>query len=296
MTTLLPTVDATHAAAVLRRWASEAGNRVGTQHAAEAINGYREWVGEALKALLLVLAGASLEELLLTYRYRVLTGAAPADYGVNQLAMLARDELQDQARAFSAAAEELERRKNLWTKRLASETGGGQAHAAVVDTNLLMIAGDRLREQDWNAALEVHRSDPIAIVVPLRVIKELDRHKTSPGSMNLGGKNSIPRRDLARKALIALESMLDGTFSGEPVLLNGEQLEAKTTTRALSLLPLVDEITHQGHADADAEIIDRAQSLVPFAKSVSLLTGDTGMLLQARTAGIRACRPDWVAL
>lgn len=296
MTSLLATTGVSNAIEALTRWSNEAGNRSGRQTAAEAINGYREWAAEALKALALTVSSSSMDELLFTARFRVLSTAAPADYGFDQLGMLARDELQDRAKAFKAAADELQLLGNMWDTRLGGEWSSKRGHAAVVDTNLLMVAGHGLREQNRNDALDLPRTDPVAIVVPLRVIKELDRHKTSAGAMDIGCEKPVLRRTLARRALIALEELLGDEITGQPVLLNEDALKAKRTSRPLWLLPLVDQPAPYALGDADAEIIDCALSLTPLANTVTLLTGDTGMLVQARAAGLKALRPEWVGL
>ena len=150
----------------------------------------------------------------------------------------------------------------------------------VCDTNVLVhgIAGP-LSGYDWHATVSRHQSETITVVIPAMVIDELDSLKRS-------GKQET--RSAARRALIQLDEHFASGNTSQPL----RTVPGGGTARITAYL---DDIEHVRLPSPDSEIIDRTLALqgrmpLPGPRRVRLLTGDTGMLLRARQAGIECVK------
>jgi predicted ribonuclease YlaK len=110
----------------------------------------------------------------------------------------------------------------------------------------------------------------VRLVVPLRVVEELDMKKASR------------RRDLARRAqnVLALLESLIGPTGGLPVRLSN------TATIEVLINHELDSVRHDREPSADAEILDCCEFLsFVTGAPVSLATGDVSMQLRASVRG-----------
>jgi len=168
-------------------------------------------------------------------------------------------EIDSQVKALEEARAELEA-----LKRLAARPG----LPVVYDTNMLnhwRQPGDVL----WRKVFKDQGEDiPLTrLVVPLRVIDELDRQKYGQG-------------DLARKAATAirfLDRILKGTQPGEPVELRKD-----------AVLEIWVDTDDRG-GDADLSILRCAADLDSLhpATGARVLTDDVGMRLRAQQLGLK---------
>lgn len=135
-------------------------------------------------------------------------------------------------------------------------------HQTVIDTNVLLHYQEPASIV-WDGIVE---ADQVRLVVPLRVVEELDGHKYSR------------RRELAeraRRVLPALQQTLGA--GGAP----GELRENVTIE-----VP-VDPGPRQRPEDADREILDTCHELAQLSgESVSLVSADIAMRLRAEAEGI----------
>jgi rRNA maturation endonuclease Nob1 len=137
------------------------------------------------------------------------------------------------------------------------------AMRAVLDTNVFLHYLP-LTDVPWP---EVLGSTRVRIVVPIRVISELDEHK------NRGGK----RGDRAGKRLKMLQSLTVG--KGRSPL----DVRANTTLQILLHPP-----NHMALPQADAEILMRASYLAGLpGGQVCLVTGDLSMQMRAESSGLK---------
>lgn len=140
----------------------------------------------------------------------------------------------------------------------------------VYDTNSLMHHQPP-EAIDWPA---VAKGRAVRIVVPLVVVDELDR-KQHEGSKEMSQR--------ARRALRALDRMLDGTQPGAATPVPGRP--------GASIEVLLDEAGHRREASADEEIIERSIAAgTDHRRSVTVVTADTGMRLRAQAAGLHVVR------
>jgi predicted ribonuclease YlaK len=137
---------------------------------------------------------------------------------------------------------------------------------AVLDTNVLLHyqAVDQL---PWIVFLE---SSQVRLVIPLRVIEEIDakKHSRSPG---------LTKR--ARKLLPALERLL------------GAAGRAGRIAEGVTIEVPVDTGPRERPEDADEEILLVARDLAQFSsRDVTVVTGDTAMTLRARAHGLKTLK------
>lgn len=289
MVSLRPDASVQNAIGHLDALANKAHTILGSaSDAVGAFNAYLSWSVEAMRTLRTVLDAESVISLLETTGFRLIHAADPGAYSHAALGQLVRTELDAQVRTLDEVKKSLRAELLRWEFRGAM-TLEPSVHIGVLDTNVLMLHGQHLPERDWNGLLDVRVGQPIVLVIPQAVIRELDRLKRANGKMRVGGKE-YEQRDLARRALRTINHAFP-----EQQTTYGLR-ERATTGEVVSILRLVlqlDDLRHEALPDADAEIIDRALSLVPFGKSVTLLTGDTSMRFRAEHAGLHAVEPTW---
>lgn len=135
-------------------------------------------------------------------------------------------------------------------------------HAVVVDTNILLHYLP-LNQLPWH---ELAAGEQVRVILPLRVIEELDQKKYSQ-SNKLAGR--------ARQILPQLRSWMGP--SGAPAqIATGVTLEV-----------MVDPGPRQRPADADEEILASCRELIQFGTTLLfLLSADTGMAIRAESEQI----------
>jgi hypothetical protein len=135
----------------------------------------------------------------------------------------------------------------------------------VLDTNVLLHY-QTPRYVSWQ---EVVCEPEVRLILPLRVIEELDEKKYLTTAYTA---------DRSRRLLSQLWALL-GHSGGSPV-----ELKSGVTIE----VPLEDGPRRRG-SDADQEVLDLCQDLQAVEKPVVLVTADTGMSLRANGCGIRVC-------
>ena len=266
---MLPIAKAKDVAATLARLAIDARNvRGSSAHALDKIKAYLSWVPQSTRMLQYVLPVGEIDRLVSTSRYWAVLGmesrAAAWELVDNELEMRV-NELENESRDLS---NEL------------SNWAAGEAQVAVLDTMILMHQFDELTGFGWNDMLHVRWARPIVLVLPMMVIDELD---------NIKDRGSADQKTLARKALARIEEWFPDPKEARS-LLSQQSIDSPKTSRVEMRLQF-DDLRHSRLENADAEIVSRAASLLPFASGVSVVTNDTNMLMRARGAGLAATRP-----
>ena len=173
-------------------------------------------------------------------------------YSVVDLDELITDEAGLQATWLDELAERLE----ALAKRLTAAPG----KVTVLDTNSLLhyLPPDQVK---WR---EVIGESTVRLVIPLRVIEELDEKKYTARD-DLAGR--------ARGLLSRLRRQLVETAYG-PVPLD--------ESGAVTIEVFVDEDPRRRTQDADEEVLETCETLQLGEQSLVLVTGDTGLTIRAR--------------
>ena len=130
-------------------------------------------------------------------------------------------------------------------------------HLAVIDTNVL-LEHQAPEQVKWS---EVVNASPVRLVIPLRVLDELDEKKYTARD---------DKADWARRLLSRLWANL-GPVGGKPVPL----AEGVTVEVPIGRGP------RRRTVDADQEVIDTCETIQRVGRSVVLVTGDYGMAIRA---------------
>lgn len=118
---------------------------------------------------------------------------------------------------------------------------------------------------------ELVESSPARVVLPLRVVEELDRHKYG----------ETEYRNTARKLLRSVEDLFQDSL---------QRIAPLGTTATVEILVVPGPRQH--FDGGDQEILETARRLRQFtADSVTVVTLDTAMRAQARLTGLKALEP-----
>jgi rRNA-processing protein FCF1 len=147
-------------------------------------------------------------------------------------------------------------------KRRLERAGAAPGHITVLDTNVL-LHHQPPDSVNWREIID-HRE--VRVVIPLRVIEELDAKKYS---------ESEKIRDRARKRLPHLYKLVGP--GGKPKALNDYA----------TIEVFIEPGPRERPADADTEILETARDLRRLSdQGVTVVTGDTGMRLRAEAEGL----------
>jgi PIN domain len=230
------------------------------------VHQYMLWTDETERMLSNVLRPDDIASLVLTPQYRAIPTLDPP------------------AAANIAISREIERfiaRLSFWIDSLDvdRQRWAGTEQLVVPDTNVF-LHGPPVEDIDWHELLghsESERQTAIRVVVLLLVIDELDKLKDR-------GQDKIRTR--ARVTLRVLEDMWR-TAAPQPQAAMGS---ADAGAGAVTIEVLLDDLAHERLPDTDSEIVDRAAFLQELTgREVTIITGDVGMALRARAAGVGTC-------
>jgi rRNA-processing protein FCF1 len=243
-----------HALKVLRE-AARVCRALGNSNPDAAFNDYRAWVEGTEPQLASVTRDPTIVTMLLTQRHFLIQEIGPNPLRLWGPLYAERDL---QAAALDALADDIE-------MRIARAAGDGQP--AVIDTNVLLHY-QRPDSVPWPKVLG---RISVRLVVPLRVVEELDEKK-------YGRSDALATR--AREVLPWIE---------EAILSKAGKIREDTTIE----VPIGPERRIRPE-NADREIVDECHELREFgAHGVMLVTGDTSMRLRAHAESIpTAPMPD----
>lgn len=223
-----------------------AGGAAG-QDAGQHRSSYLRWVENTERQLRNVFDDVGMVRHLRTTEYWAIQSAF---YQPFRVIRIINSEVTEQARWLQALVDRL--------RALQSRLEVAPGRATVVDTNVLLHY-EPPWQVDWT---NVVKEREVRLVLPLRVIEELDEKKYTA------------RHDLADRARRLLSQLWDrlSDSPGAPV-----PLRDKVTIE----VP-VEDGTRIRTADADQEILEGCEQLRNVGRPPILVTGDTGMSLRAR--------------
>jgi rRNA-processing protein FCF1 len=245
-------VNPDHALTVLRDGARR-GREIAHHDAAVAFNAYRAWVESMEQQLGSLTRDPGTVTMLLTRRHFLIQEIGPNPQRLWGPLYAERD---FQVTALDELAIDLEAR----VQRAQGEK------PTVLDTNTLL----HYQRPDNVRWTEMLKCLSVRLVVPLRVVEELDAKK-------YGRSDVLAQR--AREVLPWLEAV---------ILRDGGAVGPDTTIE----VP-VDDARRARPDDADREVLDECHELREFGgHDVTLITGDTALRLRAHAAGIPARQLD----
>lgn len=285
MLSLKPTATASDVVAALRDASREAGNVLGGGSNAEVVLvAYRKWANEQSALVNPHLTDDEIARVISTPRYWSLHGIDVGGFDVPSLAQYVRQELSERIDFLNREAQALADEVARWNPFDKHSGRQYRLTAVVLDTHVMIAHHSELATIDWHSFLdELPGMTPLGLALPIQVVRELDRMKmANNNNVNRATKEEL-RKD-AGKALRLIEEIDDPTV---PYLLRDSDLGDQSVP-AISLLLVADRVPGQPIAEPDAEIVDRAASLLPFANGVFLLSYDAAIVFRARLAGVVA--------
>ena len=232
------------------REAAQRAREIGDPDPDRAFNTYRAWVEATETQLASLTVDPAAVTMLLTRRHFLIHDIGPNPYRLWGSLYAERD---FQAAALDALAADLQTRV---------DRAAGDGEPVVLDTNVLL----HYELPDNVPWAKVLGRASVRLVVPLRVVEELDEKKY--------GRNDL-LASRARNLLPWLE---------RAVTTNGGRIRDDATLE----VP-VDTSRRTRPESADREILDECHELHEFGgQGVTLVTGDTSMRLRARAESIVA--------
>jgi hypothetical protein len=246
----------------LRKCSTDLSN-LGNGDAAAVLDAYQRWSTGAAEFLGYKIASDDIERLILTRRHWMLLEMVVAGNGPT-VRDLIRAERTDRLRVFDGVIKALKTIEDAWL--------GVTAKVVAADTNVYLHHEQYFDQINWKA---LAGGDQVRLLVPMAVVRELDKCKQGPQNKTVSDTNKESIRTRARIASRLLrELMVDP--KAVATLPTGVEVEL-----------LLDPLDHRRLDDTDSEIIDRvltAKQLI--GRSISMVTGDGGMQFTAATSGL----------
>lgn len=267
LVTPLPWTDRRRLLEVLRQLHADAMN---ARSAADMDRAYFHWCEKALSQLKPMVLQSDLNRLVLTQAHWTLLNTSMI--GTPQINALRARELDRCIADLGVAVKSLEEQIERWN---------APGVFLVPDTCFFMNYPRKFNELDYWDLLETSPMTQVHVVIPIAVIDELDGLK----------KSKIENRYRAAASLRIIQELFGDkpdefqTLRGPEMRPspNGRDFQTETVTAEI----LFDPSGHQRAEITDDEIIRRAASIQPYARSpVTMLTYDTNMALRARAGGL----------
>ena len=250
-------VQPTHAARTLRQWSEWLGSLAGPSGGASIEsrrNDYLNKVERVEETLRYCFSDPARWTGLRGERHWMICSLSPSS---PTLARLITEEAEEQQRYLSGLADQLD--------RFASRLDAAPGDLVVLDTNVLLHYHPPWQVK-WDEVLGSQA--PVRLVLPLRVIEELDMAKYRD-------RDKIAQR--ARDLLSQLWKVLEPSKGG-PAALEGRP--------GVTVEVFLDDEPRRRTLDADAEILEQCRTLRAVGGPVSLVTADTGLSIRAVALGI----------
>lgn len=255
--------DLPNAIRVLSEQAQALGNLPGTS-AEERLFNYQAWASQASAQLRYVFDLPQVEAFINTQRHDFLIGKSWADTQLlinNSISA----EQADRAKVFKTALEGL-RDVERSCKDLPE-------FLIVPDTNVFLHQEQYFDELNWYAMVQV--PGEFRVMVPMAVVRELDKGKRAQPGKKVSDTNSESVRTRARVSSRRLRDLFEYPRDVK-----------KLGKRATAEL-LFDPVGHRHLDDPDSEIIERAVALKTISgRQVFIVTGDGNMQFMADVAGL----------
>lgn len=267
--TPLDGTDLANAIRVLKSEAQALSNLQGTR-AEERLNFYHRWSSQAAEQFRYVFDLEQVESLVMTRRHDFLIDRATA-YNESLINNSISAEQADRGRAFKELLDSFE--------KLQADVATMPDLLLVPDANVYLHHENYFDDLDWSSLSKT--SGPVRVMVPMAVVRELDKHKRAPGNKRVSENSDELVRTRARVSSRRLRDLFESPF-GAPRLSHDVTIEL-----------ILDAAGHRRLEDPDSEIIDRAMMTKTVSgRHVSIVTGDGNMQFAARVAGVDVLAVD----
>jgi hypothetical protein len=262
--TPLPGTDLSHVIRVLETQAQSLANLQGTG-AYDRLSAYQDWASQASSQLRYVLDLDQVERLIDTRRHDFLFDMFGGPQALLNYSISAEQE--DRARVFGEALDRL--------RAIEASCAAMPKALLIADTNIYLHQDLYFHELNWRDIAAT--SEGLRVLIPMAVMREIDKAKRAPGNKTVSFTNKEAIRDRARLASKRIRTSFE----------NPESIPELATKVSMELL--MDPRGHIAIEDSDSEIIDRALALQTMAgRKVSIVTTDGNMQFGAHVAGLGA--------
>lgn len=262
--TPLPETDLSNVIRVLETQAQSLANLQGTG-ASDRLSAYHNWASQASSQLRYVLDLPQVEHLIDTKRHDFLFDMFGGPDVLLNYSISAEQE--DRTRVFGEAIEGL--------RAVEASCSAMPKTLLIPDTNIYLHQDTYFHELNWREIAAT--SDEVRVLIPMAVMREIDKAKRAPGNKTVSFTNKEAIRDRARLASKRIRTSFE----------NPESIPDLATRVTMELL--MDPRGHRAIEDPDSEIIDRALALQTMAgRMVSIVTTDGNMQFGAHVAGLGA--------
>ena len=222
---------------------------------------YQSWANKAADALGHIVSSESIEYLVQTQRHWVLMAAIPTTNLTNINGMVL-SERADRLRVFESLITQYRSFDAAWKDV--------DARVVAIDTNVFLHHENDFTHTYW---CDIADSERVRLLVPMQVVRELDKAKTTQTNETVSETNSEKIRiRVTRTSRMLRERFAD--VNAVVKLRPGIDIELVLDTR-----------DHQWMEDGDSEIVDRlAAAEMMIRRPIAIATYDGGMQFSARAA------------
>jgi len=232
--------------------------------AAESLEKYQRKTTELSRGLGSIFSFDDLQKMLLTRRHWLLMEMLATSNGPT-IHELIGAETTDRQRYFEALVQQYTQLEGAWKDN--------PVKIVVADTNVY-----EHNEQYWDEVpwAPLAGASAVRLMVPMAVVRELDKHKRTDRKNKVSDTND---EDVRTRARVSTRRLREKFIEPSTVV----SLATPGATAEL----IIDAPDHRPNDDADAEIIDRALAVQRLTeRKVALMTGDGNMQFAARSAGL----------
>lgn len=234
---------------------------------------YIFWTAEAKRTLGSVLPIEEVKRLVESSKYWVLIETN--NFSASNITALIYSEIDERKMELAKVASLLVVQIEEWS--------GFDGVLVIADTSFYLHTDEYFTHFKWHEMLSIRTDIEIRVVVPIRVIDELDRMKSSNKSIPVSDANLEPVRTRARLTLKKINNLFEKVDS-TPTLNIGVNSSENTSMKLY-----MDSLSHVSLEDGDTEILDRSLRLKEKAqKRLIILTRDAGMHLRAKSIGLES--------
>jgi rRNA-processing protein FCF1 len=237
----------------LRQIKSDLGNISGGNQ--EALSAYQRWSIGAAQMLGFYIDREQVERLILTKRHWMLLDMTGNNLNNWLISDSIDAERNDRVRLFDEEIKKLEAIERTWASV--------QSRLIAPDTNVYLHHEQYFDEVDWAT---LTGSPDVRLLIPMQVVRELDKTKRAGKAITVSETNTEPLRTRARVSSRRLRKLF------------ADPRAIATLSPGVTAELLLDPLGHRPIDDPDSEIIDRvltARRLI--GRQVAVVTGDGNM-------------------
>jgi hypothetical protein len=242
---------------------------MGSGDASKVLSDYQQWVSASAETLGFAFDYDAIETLVLSRRSWLLMEThrvfGEADNGP-AIHKTFRAEKTDRLRVLDEIIVKYQSIEARW--------GKSSDKFVVPDTNFFLHHDVLFDEADWETFAHRRSGENVRVIVPIAVVRELDRQKINGKNIKVG-KSEVDLRTRARQTVRVLRDMFQ------------QPDKSYGLSQSVEVELMQDPLSHRPLPSVDSEIIERCLAAKRVTgKDIWLLTRDLGMKLTATTEGL----------